>query len=209
MNPPLVVALHEVGSSARDLQAALAPPAAASEVVSLDRCERFDGGGHGRQWFSVSGLTEDDRPRRVARALPRMRERLDDLAKQRPVARKHLVLLGFSQGAIMKLAMVAQGFHVGRAIAIAGRLAAPVVPVALEPASLLVIADSADQVMPRGTSRDTAERLRAAGLHVDQILTIGIGHSIGAPTLSSIASWLSATASALTGALVPTFTIEG
>jgi phospholipase/carboxylesterase len=192
MNRPLIVALHGVGSSGPDMGAALAPLTAVAEVIALDGCEPFDGGGRGRQWFSVSGVTEADRPRRVAGALPRMLKRLDDLARQHGVAREDLVLLGFSQGAIMTLAMVAQGFHAGRAIAIAGRLAAPV-----------------DRVMPQGLSQDAAERLRAAGHHVDQILTNGIGHSIGAQTLSSIASWLAAIASPRAPELTPALTIEG
>jgi phospholipase/carboxylesterase len=194
MSRPLIVALHGVGSSGRDMGAALAPLAPIADVIALDGCEPFDGGGRGRQWFSVSGVTEADRPRRVAGALPRLIKRLDQLAQDHGVAREDLVLLGFSQGAIMTLAMVAQGLHAGRAIAIAGRLAAPVVPVELRHASLLLIGDSADRVMPQGLSQDAAERLRAAGHHVELSLTDGIGHGIGSQTLSSIASWLVATA---------------
>jgi len=205
MNRPLIVALHGVGSSGPDMVGALAPLTAVAEVIALDGCEPFDGGGRGRQWFSVSGVTEADRPRRVAGALPRMLERLDELARQHGVQRNDLVLLGFSQGAIMTLAMVAQGFHAGRAIAIAGRLAAPVVPAALHPASLLVIADSVDRVMPQELSQDAVDRLRVGGHHVDQNLTVGVGHGIGAETLSSIASWLAATASPR----APALTIEG
>jgi phospholipase/carboxylesterase len=205
MSRPLIVALHGVGSSAQDMEAALASLKQIAEVIALDGCEAFDGGGRGRQWFSVSGVTEADRPRRVAGALPRMIKRLDELAKEHDVAREDLVLLGFSQGAIMTLAMVAQGLHVGRAIAVAGRLAAPVLPAGSPPASVLVIGDSADRVMPQGLSQDAAKRLRAAGHHVDLSLTDGIGHGIGAQTLSSIASWLAATASPR----APVVTIEG
>lgn len=205
MNRPLIVALHGVGSSGPDIGAALAPLAVGAEVIALDGCEPFDGGGRGRQWFSVSGVTETDRPRRVADAMPRMLKRLDDLARQHGVQRHDLVLLGFSQGAIMTLAMVAQGFHAGRAIAIAGRLAAPVVPASLHHASVLVIADATDRVMPQGLSQDAAEQLRAAGHHVDLTQTDGIGHGIGAQTLSSIARWLAATAPTR----APALTIEG
>ncbi|SFG45110.1 phospholipase/carboxylesterase [Novosphingobium sp. CF614] len=194
MSRPLIVALHGVGSSGRDMGAALAPLAPVADVIALDGCEAFDGGGAGRQWFSLSGVTQADRPRRVANALPRMIQRLDQLAQDHGVAREDLVLLGFSQGAIMTLAMVAQGLHAGRVIAIAGRLAAPVIAAGARAASLLVIGDSADPVMPFGLSQDAAERLRAAGHHVDLRLTDGIGHGVGSQTLSSIASWLPATA---------------
>jgi phospholipase/carboxylesterase len=205
MTRPLIVALHGVGSSAQDMGVALAPLQPIAEVIALDGCEAFDGGGPGRQWFSVSGVTEADRPRRIAGALPRLIKRLDQLAREHNVAREDFVLLGFSQGAMMTLAMVAQRLHAGYAIAVAGRLAAPVLLAGPRPASVLVIGDSADPVMPQGLSQDAVERLRAAGHHVDQILTHGLGHGIGPQTLSSIASWLTATASPR----APALTIEG
>lgn len=194
MSRPLIVALHGVGSSGRDMAAALIPLASV-DVIALDGFDPFDGGGSGRQWFSVSGVTEADRPRRVAGALPRLVEQLDRLAEERGVAREDLVLLGFSQGAIMTLAMVAQGLHPGRAIALAGRLATPVATTGAHFASLLVIGDAADPVMPVAMSEDAAERLAAAGHTVTLTLTRGIGHGIGPQTISAIASWLAATAS--------------
>lgn len=194
MTRPIIVALHGVGSSGRDMEAALAPLTANFDLVALDGSEPFDGAAYGRQWFSVQGVTEADRPQRVINALPALIERLDIVANDHHVTRENLVLLGFSQGAIMTLAMVAQGLHSGRAVALAGRLASTVMPIGSRPASLLVIADTADHVMPPGLSQDAAERLRAAGHHVDLSMTEGIGHSIGLPTLSLITDWLVATA---------------
>jgi len=144
MTRPLIVALHGVGSSARDMAAALSPLRAVADVVALDGGDPFDGGGSGRQWFSVHGVTEANRSRRVLDAVPPLLDRLDRLAAERGVAREDLVLLGFSQGAIMALAMVAQGLHPGPAIAIAGRLAAPVIPAGGDPATVLLVHDSDD-----------------------------------------------------------------
>jgi phospholipase/carboxylesterase len=189
----LIVALHGVGSSAHDMAAALAPLQAFAEVVALDGRDPFDGGGAGRQWFSVSGVTEADRPERVAEALPSLVDRLDKLARDRGLRREDLLLLGFSQGAIMTLAMVAQGLHPGRAVAIAGRLAAPVVLAGDRPASVLLVHDSVDRVMPAALSANAASQLSAAGHHVKVIGTDGIGHSIGSPTTSAIADWLATT----------------
>jgi phospholipase/carboxylesterase len=191
---PLIVALHGVGSSARDLATALAPLERIADLVALDGTEPFDGGGRGRQWFSVAGVTEADRPGRVAGALPALVDQLDQLAADRGVAREYLVLLGFSQGAIMTLAMVAQGLHPGRAIAIAGRLAAPVVNPAAAAATLLVVHDSADRVMPPALAQEIQTKISEAGHHVDLVRTEGIGHGIGPATLAVIGDWLAATA---------------
>jgi phospholipase/carboxylesterase len=194
MNRPLIIALHGVGATAPDLQAALAPLTRIADVIALDGTEPFDGGGRGRQWFSVHGVTEADRATRVAEALPVLLDRLDRVARDRGIERKDLVLLGFSQGSIVTLAMVAQGLHPGRAIALAGRLAAPVLPAGERPASLLLVGDSADQVMPPPLSAHAAEQLRGAGHSVELKLTHGNGHSIGPNTLQVIANWLAATA---------------
>lgn len=193
MSRPLIVALHGVGSSARDMAVALAPLERFAEVLALDGLDPFNGGGAGRQWFSVAGVTEADRPLRVAEALPSLVDRLDRLAKDRSLKRDDLVLLGFSQGAIMTLAMVAQGLHPGRAVAIAGRLAAPVVPTEERLASLLLVHDRADRVMPPALSAEAAARLSAAGHLVNLLLTDGIGHGIGFPTTSAVADWLTTT----------------
>jgi phospholipase/carboxylesterase len=195
MSRPLIVALHGVGSSGPDMAAALAPLERIGQVVALDGPDPFDAGGRGRQWFSVAGVTEADRPGRVAAALPSLATRLDDLAGRHGVSRDDLVLLGFSQGAIMTLAMVAGRLHRGRAIAVAGRLAAPVEPAHDGPASLLLVHDRADPVMPSALSDQAAAALAAAGHEVDLIHTHGVGHGIGPYTLSAIAGWLTATVS--------------
>jgi phospholipase/carboxylesterase len=191
---PLIVALHGVGSSARDIAVALAPLEPVAEVVTLDGGEPYDGGGSGRQWFSVARVTEGDRPMRVASALPRLLDRLDRLAHDHGTTREDLVLLGFSQGAIMTLALVARGLHHGRAVAVAGRLAAPVAPMDGRGALLLLVHDSADRVMAPILSKDAAARLAAAGHHVQLAHTDGVGHGIGPATVAAVADWLAATA---------------
>lgn len=198
---PILVALHGVGSSAADMAGALAPLEKVAEVITLDGQDPFDLAASGRQWFSVAGVTEADRPRRVAAALPFLLERLERLAASRGVTRDDLVLVGFSQGAIMTIAMIAQGLHHGRAVAIAGRLAATVMPVADRPASLLLLHDAADRVMPSLLSTEASAALVAAGHHVQLTGTDGIGHGIAKPTLDALATWLAATAPSRTTAL--------
>jgi phospholipase/carboxylesterase len=192
----LVVALHGVGANARTMASALAPIESVADVVALDGCEPFDGGGSGRQWFSITGVTEASRPARVAAALPRLLDRLDSLARDRSVDRDALILVGFSQGAIMTLAMVAQGLHKGHSVAIAGRLAVPVLPITDGGASLLLAHDTDDQVMSPTLSDDAAARLSAAGHSVALRHTAGVGHGIGPQTTTAILDWLAATAPA-------------
>lgn len=209
MTRPLIIALHGVGATAPDLQAALSPLGDIADVIALDATEPFDGGGRGRQWFSVRGVTEANRADRVAHAVPALLDRLDRVARDHGVSRKDLVLLGFSQGSIMALAMVAMGLHPGRAIALAGRLALPVVPAPRTPATLLLIGDTVDQVMPPALSANAAQQLREGGHRVDLQFTQGNGHSIGPDTLQAIANWLAATAPQTSDAPAAISAIEG
>jgi phospholipase/carboxylesterase len=190
MNPPLIVALHGVGSSADDMIAALHPLDAFADVIALPGHEPFDSSDIGRQWFSVMGVTVGNRSTRTAAALPALIAKLDQLAVARNIRRDDIILLGFSQGAIMTLAAVAGGYHCGRAISIAGRLAVPVSPALDRQAEILVVHDADDQIMPSGLSLEAAAALNHAG-HAAKILeTAGVGHRIGAATLEAISTWL-------------------
>lgn len=196
MNRPVIVALHGVGSTAGQMAAALAPLGAMAEVVALDGPEPFAGGSEGRQWFSIAGVTEANRPQRVMQALPPLIALLDGIAAEHGVARDDLVLLGFSQGAIMTIAAVAQGLHKGRAICIAGRLVAPLLAASGTPGSILLVHDANDPVMPIDLCQQAEGALSSAGHDVTAVRTEGLGHSIGPATLAAIAEWLAATADA-------------
>jgi phospholipase/carboxylesterase len=195
MNRPLIVALHGVGANAEGFAATLAPLSSVAEVIALDGDAPFDGGGGGpgdgigRQWFSVAGVTDAGRPARIAQALPRLIARLDTIAADRGIDRQDMILLGFSQGAMMALALVAGGLHSGRAIAISGRLAAPVLP-ASHRAQVLLVHDRSDPMMPLALSIEAQAALTAAGHRVDSFWTAGLGHQIGQPTLFAIDRWL-------------------
>lgn len=193
MSRPIIVALHGVGSTDAQMQAALRPLEREAEVIALAAPYPFDGGGAGRQWFSVSGLTEANRASRTAAALAELLPRLDKLASARNLPRDELILLGFSQGAILTLAAVASGAHLGPAVAVAGRLAtAPVATSSSKAATLLLVHDHQDQVMPSALCGAAANLLAEAGHNVQTRYTSGVRHSIGLETLETISEWLAA-----------------
>lgn len=196
MTRPVIVALHGVGSTDSELELALRRLGAVADVIVLPAPHPFEGGGSGRQWFSVEGVTEENRSARAAAALEVLLPRIDAVASARNIVRDELVLLGFSQGAILTLGAVASGAHRGAAIAIAGRLAGPVVDAGEHPASVLLVHDLADPVMPVELSANAAQNLASAGHRVERAVTTGIGHSIGAATLIIVTDWLESRAAA-------------
>lgn len=166
-----VICLHGVGSSG----AAMAPLAEALALAVPAHCP--DGPqpfGAGRQWFSIDGVTEANRPARVAAALPAFTEIVSRFGDPR-----ESLLVGFSQGAIMSLHAVAAGLPVAGVIALSGRLAGPVPPRADWP-PITLLHGSADPMMPPSVARATEGWLKEAGAAPGLTIFEGLGHSVDA-----------------------------
>lgn len=186
MSPPWkqVIFLHGVGGNG----AAMRPLA---EALALPQPAAFPDGPHpfdmgpGRQWFSVRGVTEANRPGRVAEALPAFTRLIESLGDPRDS-----LLIGFSQGAIMALHAAASGLPVAGVIALSGRLAGPVGPRGdWPPITLLHGAD--DPVMPLATARASEAWLRDAGAAPNLTVFDGLGHAIDARVLAAVRDTLS------------------
>lgn len=192
----LVILLHGVGSRGADLaplsrilQRSL--PEAAFETP--DAPAPFDMGGTGRQWFSVSGVTDANRAARVAAARPDFDRVIGDLAAKHGLADQpeKIAFLGFSQGTIMALDAVASGrWRTGAVVGFSGRLATPD---PLSPAAetrILLVHGLADTTIPPSESRLAGDRLAKAGLPVSLHLLPGLGHSISRQGLDLAAAHL-------------------
>lgn len=175
--------LHGVGGSGASMQ----PLAEALSLTVPAHCpdgpEPFDMG-PGRQWFSVKGVTEANRPERIAAALPAFTRSLEAFGDPRDS-----VLIGFSQGAIMALHAVASGLPVAAVFALSGRLAGPVSARTDWPPITLLHGD-ADTVMPPQIARQTAGWLQDAGAEPVLQVFAGLGHSIDNRTVTAIRSGL-------------------
>lgn len=123
----LFILLHGVGASAGDLVplahkfGAVFPNAA---FLLPEGTYPFDGGGNGRQWFSIRGVTEENRPARVAEAMPDLLNLVSREQARFNILQSDTALVGFSQGAIMALEFSkTHDGKVGRVIAFSGRYA--------------------------------------------------------------------------------------
>ena len=122
----LVLLFHGVGSSARDLAPlgeALAPHLSSAAIVSV---QAPDAAGSGWQWFSVQGITETNRPARVAAAMPRFTQAVQQWQAACAIESVGTTLIGFSQGAIMALESTQlESPPAARVISLAGRFTRP------------------------------------------------------------------------------------
>ena len=196
-NDSLVIFLHGVGALGADL-APLAEPLSAflpsTTFVAPDALARFDGGGLGRQWFSIAGVTPANRQQRVEQA----REAFDRIVSAAVAERgftgrlDRVALFGFSQGSIMALDAIAGGrWPVAAVVAASGRLPGAADPLPAAAATpVLLLHGEADAMVPAEESRRAATRLKAAGFTVETRYFARLGHSISGEGVEAAGSFL-------------------
>lgn len=188
----LVLLFHGVGASAADLLPLARPIAAArpgAMVVSVEA--PFPSGfGSGRQWFSVQGVTEANRPERIAQAMPAFIAAINGWQKEAGVDPGATTLVGFSQGAIMSLESTqVEAAPARRVVSIAGRFATPARSAAPGVRFHLIHGDQ-DGVVPAAHSGQAAVQLRELGAKVTIDLLPGLGHGIDARAARLVLDYL-------------------
>ena len=174
----LILLLHGWGKGGRAMAALaqalrLAHPQAA--VLAPDAPHAFERGGTARQWYGVDDLTPEVWPQRVAAALPPLRDWV--LAQQRRlrVGSAATALGGFSQGAILALALALQHDGIaGRVLAFGGCLTAQP-QTAPRHTTLHLLHGADDAVIPADGSRQALTWLG----ELDGDATLDIATSVG------------------------------
>lgn len=184
----LILLFHGVGSNAEDLRplaSSLASRHPTSWVVNVQSPEPSDLG-PGWQWFSVRGVTEDNRAYRVATAMPGFVDAVSRWQLRSGVATQATTLVGFSQGAIMALESTQIDRPLAaRVAALAGRFAAPPQR-APQNTAVHLLHGQADSVVPTSGSTQAHAQLTALGAQVTLDLIPGLGHGIDARMLARL-----------------------
>ena len=175
----LILLLHGWGSSGR----AMAPLVQAlrlafpqAVVLAPDAPQAYERGGTTRQWYGVDGLTPEVWPQRVASEVPALRSWVRAQQTRLGVSPSATALGGFSQGAILSLALALQDDGIAaRVLAFSGCLTAQ--PLAApRHTTVHLFHGSDDRVIPADGSRQALAWL--AELQGDATVDIaqGIGH---------------------------------
>jgi phospholipase/carboxylesterase len=191
----LIVLLHGVGSCAADIAPIarmLGDRVPDARLLVPDGFQPFDGGGSGRQWFSVTGVTPVNRSARVDAVLPDLLNWIEARRLEADVEADAVSLFGFSQGSIMALAASARGAAFGSVVAVAGRLVDPVIPATPDSPRLLLLHGLADPVIPAAEGADAARRLSDAGYTVEFRTEPGHGHGVSPTQVRAAAEWFGA-----------------
>lgn len=183
MSRNLLIVLHGVGSDGADLAPfgeiwSRALPD--TDFAAPDAPFAFGYGG-GRQWFSLDGVTAENRPGRVVAARETFDRLIGGIVSAHGLENDldRVALVGFSQGAIMALDALASGrWPVAGVVAFSGRLASPA-PLSPPPgARVLLVHGDEDTVIPARESERAAAVLSGLGVETTLRILPGIGHGI-------------------------------
>lgn len=134
--------------------------------------------GAGYQWFSVRGVTEENRPQRVAQTLERFVATVRAWQQRTGVGPEATTLVGFSQGAILSLAAAqAAPAPAARVVSLSGRFS-ELPQEAIEGVRLHFIHGDADPVIAASHAQQAARRLQSLGSDATVDIVAGLGHGI-------------------------------
>jgi putative glutathione S-transferase len=186
----LVIFLHGIGSRGAELAPLAgkwseALPRTAFEMP--DAPARFPTGanGHqrGHQWFSVDGVSNENRAERVKAARPAFDAIIAAAMERHGLKNRpdRVALVGFSQGAIMALDAVGSGrWPFAAVVGFSGRLAVDPVATAAANSNVLLIHGGSDPVIPATESLRAEDLLTRAGIAASARVLAGLGHTISA-----------------------------
>ena len=180
----LVILLHGLGADGNDLiglapyWARLLPDA---EFLSPNAPFPCDMAPYGYQWFSSQDRSPEAVLGGVRAAAPILDAFIDEALEDRDLGSSELALVGFSQGTMMSLFVgLRRSEPVAGIVGFSGRLLAPEL-LAGELRSrppILLVHGTEDPLVPYSSMAAAETTLKAAGVPVETVTSVGIGHSI-------------------------------
>lgn len=177
----LCILLHGVGADAASMQPLgmlLQSACPTMAVVIPDAPERSDISSFGWQWFSVRGVTDQNRASRIDNALTPLKAFIASEQARYALAPARTAVGGFSQGAMMALALADHDLAPSAIAAIAGRIARPVAAATGSSPTILLSHGALDPVVPFPCMEEAEHAFLSAGYPVKAIAITDLGHSI-------------------------------
>lgn len=191
----LVIMLHGVGSHGADLA-----PIAHYWQRTIDGLQfsapnaphSFMNSADGYQWFSLQGISPENRVSRIMAARSAFDQVITDILQQHKMLQQldKVVFCGFSQGTIMALDAVVSGrWPVAGVIGLSGRLASPIT-VQAATTRFLLLHGEADMVIPVHETKDAAAKLRQAGFSVTMHTYPQLQHAVNQQEIATAQEFL-------------------
>lgn len=188
----LVVLLHGFGADCTDLEPvarALSASSPHAEFLLLDGLEAAPGG-QGRQWFSLAGITPENRPGRVAGAGATVSAWIDRELARRGLRGEQLVVGGFSQGAILTGWLATERpTPPAAALILSGRFSGSGDGTKVT-TPIFIGHGARDPVIPVAEGEQAATLLTARGAMVTKRVYPALAHGIGPDELRDVQAFL-------------------
>ncbi|HEX8833616.1 MAG TPA: alpha/beta fold hydrolase [Abditibacteriaceae bacterium] len=197
-SPPLLLLLHGIGSNEQDLFGLAPYLDERFLIVSVRAPVVMGAGAYG--WFNIEftpqGMTADiEQAKRSLELLP---DFLDELVKTHGADDKCIYVAGFSQGAMMSLALaLTRPEKIAAVVAMSGRFPSLVLEHELDQRALgdmpvLVTHGLYDPVLPIEEGRNIQKNLQALPVELTY-REYPMGHEVTLESLRDISAWLSRT----------------
>ncbi len=195
----LVVFLHGYGADGADLLGladALAPHLPDTAFVAPDAAERIPAAPFGLQWFAIprfDGASEEVAEAGLHRSTDDLNDFLDQRLKHENLGPQVLVLIGFSQGAMLALHVAPRRtVKMAGVIAISGQLLMPekLATQATSKPPVLVMHGDEDQVVDFTEMTAACNALFSAGFETYGHVMEGAGHGIAQDGLAKALAFL-------------------
>jgi phospholipase/carboxylesterase len=187
----LVLLMHGVGSNPQSMLGVarwFADRDRSAMVVSVASPDSSDISS-GLQWFSVRGVTEDNRQTRVDAAMPAFEATVRYWQDVCGVDSRHTLIAGFSQGAIMALESTKLEHPPALwIVAFAGRFSSP--PKQRSSAVIHLLHGASDPVIPASLAQAAQVSLMQLGTDVSLDVAHGVGHEPHPTLLESLSARL-------------------
>jgi phospholipase/carboxylesterase len=195
----MVVFVHGYGADGADLLSladVFGPHLPETVFYAPDAPEPCAGNPFGRQWFPIprfDGSSEVDAAVAMNRAADDLNAFLDISLQAEELGPENLILVGFSQGAMMSLHVAPRrDVEIAGVVAISGKLMRPgtlAMEMKVKPEVLLVHGDQ-DEVVPFGEMQAAGNALVSNGFQVYAHVMKGSGHGIAQDGLQVALSFI-------------------
>jgi len=181
----LVVLIHGYGSNGDDLislASMMQPSLPGAAFVAPDAPSQLPHMAAAHQWWPIETFSMAERASGAATAAPGLDAFITEELAKAGLPDSRLLLIGFSQGAMMALHVgLRRGDPAAGIIGISGMLVAPerlLSEIRSRP-PVLLIHGTEDDVVPFRSMDMAADALLAAGVPVEMHVSSGIGHGVG------------------------------
>lgn len=198
---PTVVAIHGFGASAHDLLG-LAPFLHGGQAQMI--CPQGPlglalpeqpGVVVGFAWFQISGGGTPPDPNEFRRAAKLLEEFVDEALERYPVDRRHVVLLGFSQGGVMAYDLFLRNPERWAGLAALSSWLPPDLLATISPSEahkgrpVLVVHGTRDPMIPVARAQESRDALLPYGVGLSY-REFEMGHEVGPDALRALVEWL-------------------